>query len=882
MSGDNMKHRLPHVGRSDVESDVQAEIDAHLAMQISDLVAEGWEPDAARAEALRRFGDPANVAREMVTGARRHDVEVRRARWFQDILQDVRVAFRQLRKRPLFAVVAITVVALGISATAAVFAVVDGALLRPLPFKNGDRLVFLFDRQPREDGNTLPASLPEFDDWRRESDYLQSVMAIYGNGAILHNGVASELVITGNLLGDPSGVVGLKPVVGRWFSAEEMRTHANVMMLDEPVWRQRFGARADIVGKPLRLNEKIYTVIGVMPREVKLMRGGGEAEVWLPAITDTIFKRGFHFIRVVGRLKDGVTKEQAAQRANVISQRIIATKVTDHGVWMKDARSFLVGDAAKKILLILLGAVAFVVLIVCANLANLFVSKSLERSREFAVRAALGAGRARLLRQVITESVVVAVLGGIAGLALARAMIGVTRAVAARAGALAPSSSFDPRVVIFSLLISIAVGVVFGLWPAVRAARFDVSGVLKEAEGGRAIGGRGAWRRRRLLVGIEVALSVILLAGAGLLVKSLLQMLHEDPGFKAENALTFGTVFRGKHYEGEDAQARASSELLDRIARIPGVRAVGGTSALPLGGNDTNGSFTIVGRNIPENAEPESKKRIVSPGYFAAMAIPVLRGRAFTADDRKGAPDVVIITESLAKRYFPNQDPIGAQMKFEYGPGDIQQVVGVVGDVRHDGLDHPVEPTMYRPLAQFPQFGFDVVVRATGDPVAVVQSIRQEVHAMDPDLPVNKVQTMADVMSASVAPRRSLMLLLVGFAAIALILAAVGVYAVTAQSVAQRTREIGVRMAIGATRAEILRLVVGQEARVIAAGVAFGLGGAMLTTRALSGVLYGVSPRDFATFASAALLLCAVALAATCIPALRASRLDPANALRAD
>jgi putative ABC transport system permease protein len=636
-----------------------------------------------------------------------------------------------------------------------------------------------------------------------------------------------------------------------------------------------------MIGQPLRLDQGVYTVIGVLPRAAQLLRAGGKAQLWLPGTEQPPFDRGFHFMRVLGRLRDDVTPAQAAARAQLMSKRIQGAGLTDHSVRLESARDVLVGDS-RRILLVLLAAVGFVLLIVCANLANLFLTKSVERGREFAVRIALGAGRIRVLRQLLTESVLIAVLGGVAGLALAHVLIGVTRAVADKAGGLAPASSADPRVALFTLLVSATVGALFGLWPALRAARFDLAGILRESDG-RSVGGRSAWRRRRVLVGFEIALSVVLLTGAGLLVRSLLSTLSESPGFDEHDVVAFGVSARGKRYEDDAGQAGYAQDLLSRVVQIRGVTAVGAVSHLPLDGGDTSGPLDIVGRDFPEGTAPEIKKRIATPGYFAALGIPLLRGRDFSAADRMGSRDVVIITESLARRFWPGRDPIGQRVRFGWGPGaEEQEIVGVVGDILHDGLDQPSQGMLYRPFAQFPQSGFTLVVKAPGDPAALVRAVRAAVHALDASVPLYQVRTMSSVIRESVAPRRSLMQMLVGFAALALVLAAVGVYAVTAQSVSQRTREIGVRLAIGATRNEILRMVLTAEAKVIAVSVVIGLTVAGAATGMLSSVLYGVSATDVTTFGAAAVLLSVVALAASCIPAIRAARLDPSSALRAD
>jgi len=486
----------------------------------------------------------------------------------------------------------------------------------------------------------------------------------------------------------------------------------------------------------------------------------------------------------------------------------------------------------------------------------------------------------RLARQVITESVVLGMLGGSAGFAVSIVVSRLVKQVSLQAATLAVPTR-DPRVLLYTLAISIGVALLFGLWPAMRIASSNLADSLRAAGDARSLGGRDGLRRRRALAGVEIALSLVLLAGAGLLVRSMMKLMEQDTGFDARNVLTMAVALPPGRIE-EPRMLAIEDELLERIRALPGVRSAGIGSHLPLGGDDTNGSFDIVGREFPPNEGPGSKKRIVSPGWFETLGVPLLRGRDFDERDRPGAAEVVIISRAVAERWWPGEDPLGRRIRFSWGSDGEQEIVGVVGDVLHDGLDQPVDGMIYRPAAQFIRSGFHVAVRVTGDPMSFVRPIRSAMREIDPDVPIASVRTMARVVADSVAPRRRTMALFTAFAALALLLATVGVYAIAAQAVVQRTNEIGLRMAMGARRTDVLRLVLVQELPVIAIGSVAGLLAAVAGTRLLRASLFEISPADPLVFAAACLILFTVAMTATLIPARRASRLDPLTALRRD
>ncbi len=704
--------RWPWSSRAELAADVRDELDTHLALQIDDLVAEGMTREAAGEEARRRFGDRRVVEKELTTLGRRRLSRARRLELLTDLAEDVRLALRQLRRQRAFALAVIAVIGLGVGASTAVYAVVDAGLLRPLPFGDGDALVYLWDAQ--DDGQEqISPSLPEYRDWAREGTFLEASVALTGSAVRLRGERGWEIIEAGRIEGDMRAVTARAPLLGRWFTPDEIRAGARLAVLDEVAWRQRFGGRADVLGETLSLADGAYTVVGVAPSETHLLRGAGElgaVALWLPLVEEPWMERGLHFLRVVGRLRDGIDADAGRAAAGVLERQLQASEITRHGIVLTGAREVLVGQA-RPIFLALAGAALFVLLTVCANLGNLLVWKSLARGRELAVRAALGASRARLVRMVLTESLVIGVLGGIAGLAVAHVLLGVTRAVAGRAGSLAPAHP-DLRVILFGIALSALVGLVFGLWPALRASRADVSDTLKEGAGSLAGGGR-PWRRKAL-VGAEVAFSVVLLCGTGLLLRSLTRMLDEDPGFRADKVVAFRLSLGDERYDDDARVAAFLHELRARLTALSGVAAAGVSSQLPLERSDTSGSFEIAGRVYDDDNRPSAKKRIVGPGYFEALRIPLRRGRAFTEADRAGAPDVVIISETIARQHFPGEDPVGERLRFSWGPGEEQEIVGVVADVRHDGLDRPSQGMLYRPAGQGPRRGLSFVVRTTG------------------------------------------------------------------------------------------------------------------------------------------------------------------------
>ncbi len=873
----NEEHRRCQT-QDHIDRAVAAEVDAHMQMQIDDLVAAGWSPDAARAEALKLFGDIGRVKLQMREIDRNRERKVRRLQIVLDLRQDLRYALRQMRRRPGFAIVAIVILALGIGANTAVFSVVDAALVRPLPFPRDHELTLLWEGN---DEGTSPTSYPDFRHWQERAEFLQAIATRYTASFTLLSNTGPERLSGMYLAGDFLAVLGLAPVLGRGFDKTDRDRETRVVMLSEHFWKSRFGADPTVLGTTLILNDESHTVIGVMPREASILVESRSASVWMPLVEREWMRASLHFLRVYGRLRSDVSRVQAQARADALALALTEEAVETSGILLQIVRERLVGDA-NTLLGVLAGAVAFLLLIVCTNLASLFLSHTTGRSREFAIRSALGAGRFRLARQIVVETTLLGLLGGVAGFVLSDVLLKQVAAAAERAATLAPTSAVDVRVAAFTLMLSLGAGLLFGLLPALRASRHDVAESLKESAAGRVSGSRTTWRQRKLLVGAEVAMSLVLLTGAALMLKSALLLLNEDPGFDANNVLALEVSLSAKRYDTAAKRVQFWDELMDRVVTLPGVADAGATSHLPLDGGDTNGTFVIVGQEYNEDNPPRTKKRIVTPRYFETMKIQLLRGRTFDWIDLGTNPDVVIISKDLADRYWPGENPVGKQLEFRWGTTGAQEIIGVVGDIRDQGLDIEGDGTTYVPHTLFGPSGLTVIVRTAVDPLTLVRPIRQAVLDIDPQQPVYGIQTLDSVVRSSIGARGIFAKLLAGFAAVALVLAGVGVYAITAQSVAARTQEIGIRMAIGADAGNLLGMVIWEELRVIAAGLTIGLASAFALTRTLEALLYQVSATDPRTFAAVTLLLGTAGLVAAFFPALRATRVDPATALRAE
>ncbi|HUR95393.1 MAG TPA: ABC transporter permease [Gemmatimonadales bacterium] len=815
--------------------------------------------------------------------------------------QDLRYALRQLGRAPAFTAVAVLTLALGIGANTAMFSVAYGVLLRSLPYDRPERLVMVWGHRTEQPQAEL--SVPEYWDLGEKTRALSGVAAYADGSANLTGSGAPERLRVGYMTAGATGVLGIGPVRGRAFRPEEDLPHAvPVVLMSDGLWRRRFGADPAIVGRTLMLDDAPTTVIGIMPPQFQLPShyGGPPMELWAPLQLDPATnrgERGWHFLNVVGRLRDGLALDAAAREASSLMRAMLAAYPTEYDAEFDGTATAVeqevVGDVRPAIL-VLLGAVALLLLIACANVAGLLLARAEARQREIALRTALGAGRGRLVRQLLTESLLLAAGGGFLG--MVGAMWGVRALVLA-----APSSvprldtvGIDARVLTFTLGVTLLTGVLFGLAPALHAARPNLSGAL--VDGGRAgTAGAGRHRVRRMLVAAQVALALVLVTAAGLLVQSFLRLRHVDPGFRPERLLTARVELSPVRYATGADSRRFYRDLLERLGAIPSVRSAAAARALPMTGRLEIGdwSFVLEGQAssppLPSDWHP-ADWQVVSPRYFETMGIPVLQGRGVSPDDRLDTPGAVVVNRTLAAQVWPDGDAVGKRVLL--GGGDVDSVwrtvVGIVGDVRHRGLNAPPRPEMYLPYAQFPAGTGDpprsmyVVLRTAADPVGLTGALRAAVASLDPEAPLSGVQTMEAAMGSWSAERRLVMLLVSGFALLALTLGAVGIYGVMSHLVSQREREIGVRIALGAMPQRILRMVLAHSAWLVGAGIVAGTIGSLAVTRLLAGLLFEVRPTDPVTFAGTAVILVLVAAGATVIPALRAVRTDPALTLRSD
>ena len=794
-------------------------------------------------------------------------------------LRDVRYAIRQLVRTPGFSAVAILTLALGIGATSAIFSVVNGVLLRPLPYPHPDSLVRVHEiLQKFGRFSVAPAS---FLDWRQQNTVFEHIAAFNSTGATFQTPSGPERVQGTLVSWDMFDLLQVVPTLGRTFRADEdMPGKDAVIVLSHGLWERRFSSDPRILGQSVTLNGAPVTVVGVMPAGFTF---GGESEFWRPLALDPAKAgRGGHFLGVIARLKAGVTVERAGAEMKTIAERL-ALQYPESSA---NESAEVIGLHANMVehirsaLLIILAAVGVLILIACANVANLLLVRASIRGKEIAIRTALGAGRLRLILQMLAESVVLALAAGAVGVFIAYLAIRPIQTLGAGSIPRAGSIALDGTVLAFALIVSLVTGILFGLAPAWQASRTTVGSVLKEGGRSSTVSG-GRWIRNGLLVA-EVAMSVVLLVGAALLLRSFERLIHVDPGFRPEHVLAFRVALPNNAYPQEHHKIAFFASLMERLESLPDVTAAGMIQTVPMRG-DYLLSFTIQGRPaVGPNQEPSANYRAISPDYFKAMGIPLLRGRAFTLDDGEKSPMVAIVDQKFVERYFPDQDPIGQGIDIGNGTDGFYKIVGVVGSVRNDSLDSNPSPTMYGPYTKDVFSSMWVVVRAKSEPAQLSAAARQAVRDIDNALPAFAMTPLADVVSDSIAQRRFSMLLIAVFAAVALVLAAVGLYGVVSYSVSQRTQEIGLRMAIGAQRRDVLRLVVGGGMKLAMVGAVVGIGGALALSSVMATMLFELKPLDLVSYAGTALVLLAVAMVACYVPARRAMRVDPIVALRAE
>jgi putative ABC transport system permease protein len=895
--------RLP-LGQRAVRGAVTEEIGFHLEERVEELMAAGLTRAEAEREARARFGDLPRIGAEL----ERIDHRMARRRSLAESIEamgrDARYAFRSLRKSPGFTAVAVLTLGLGIGANTAIFSVVDGVLLRPAPFADMGRLAMVWETDRKSGTAREPASIPDYLDFQRRTARFSRLAAF----------TAAELNLTVEG-GDPARLaalsvsheffpmVGLQPLRGRTFSEEEDRPGGpRVALIGEALWEQLFSRDPGAIGRVIRLNDLSYAVVGVMPGSADFgalqilgaaaySRGfadrGGRTRVdlWVPLQPDPAAPRGNHPIFVVGRLAGGASIAVAQQEMAGIAADLERTYHADNdarGVFVEPLPRVIFGPV-KPALLVLLGAVALVLLVACANVANLLLARGMARMREVTVRAALGASARRLAMQFLAESAALTALGAVLGVFLAivglRVLVALAPADIPRVGAV----GIDGRVLGATLIMTACVGLLFGLLPTLQARRQDIQASLQGESGRGASASRHHRRLRSALVVSELTLAVMLMVGAGLLIKSLGRLQRVDPGFHSEGVLKAEYELPATRYPRSFANwpkwvevQRFTDELRRRMAALPGVEAVTIAGSHPLDAGFTS-SITVVGRESEASDWPEPSIRAIDRGYLTALRVTLISGRNFDASDVVDAPPVILINAAAGRRFFAGQNPLGARIRLW---GAERSVVGVVGDERIHGLAQATPPAIYLPTSQAPATGGSLLARVQGDPLTLAPAVRAIVRALDPALPLFGVEPLSETLSHSVGQRRFTMLVLGVFAAVALLLAIIGVHGVLSYTVAQRTREIGIRMALGADRSDVRGLVVTQGARLAALGLTLGLLGALGVSRALSTLLYGVGATDPATFAEVALVLGAVALVASYLPAHRATKVSPVEALR--
>jgi len=860
--------------------DLDQDIRDHIARETQDNIDRGMTPEEARYAAVRKFGN--------VTRMKEETREVWSVVWLQQLLEDLRFGLRLLRKNPGFTAVAVLTLALGIGANAAVFSVVYAVMLRPLPYKDPSRLIVLHENTPKV--GDVSVSFQNFLDWRtanRSFSQMAAVAAVDFNLA----GVTQPENINGDAV-SPNflSMMGIRPFLGRDFDAsEEKAGTAPVVLLSYSLWQSHLGGDPNVVGKTITLDGRSFTIVGVLPADYRALDTTDvmlPMGVWATNNADAIKERGDRGdMVVIGKLAPGVAFGQARAEMEGIAARLAKEYPASNdqfSVTLQPIRQAFVGDM-KTAILVLFGAVLFVLLIACANVANLFLVRGSSRTKEIALRIAFGASRGRIIRQMLTESFILACFGGVVGVALALGGIrGMAQLISA--GTMSGAAvNLNGAVLLFVGGVVVLAAFIFGLAPAVHSTKPDVQSELKE--GGRTSSGGVAQNRLRGALAVaEISLALILLVGAGLMMKSLYRLLQVDPGFRPARVLTMGMDLRTQQYSQDPAVLNFWQQLIDRVSALPGVQGAAVGTAIPLTDSHGRADITIEGMALPTPGNyPHPDVHVVSPEYIATLGIPLLRGRTFTDQDNEKAPLAGMINAMLAKRFFPNEDPIGKRFMFGHPSSDPAKwftIVGVVSDTRLYGLANPARLEVYLPFRQNPRSSMALVVKSGADPASLTSAVREAVQSIDKDQPVFAISTMEELVRNSVATRRMTLVLLGLFSGLALILGAIGIYGVISYSVAQRTHEIGIRMALGAPRGDVFRLVVGEGLKLAGVGIAIGIAAAFGLARLMSSLLYGVSVTDFETFAGVAVLLALVALLACYVPARRAMRVDPTVALR--
>ncbi len=891
-----IKARLAEVGLSPVrEAEIVEELSQHLEDEYERALSCGASEEEARQKVLEQLNTPDLLGRELKHVEPRGSEDPialgteRKINIFTDLQQDLRYGLRTLAKNPAFTSIAIIALALGIGANSAIFSVVDAVLMRPLPFKKPAQLVMLWENATHLGFPKNTPSPANFLDWQNQASAFTGMAAMVERSFNLTGVGEPERLDGRRVSANLFDLLGVPALLGRTFVPGDDRPGTHVVLLSYSLWQRRFGSDRSVIGRALTLNGESYTVIGIMPRFVQLPGfANRNDQVWVPIAfpPEEAAQRGNHFLEVIARMKPGITLKQAQAEMDTIAARL-AQQYPDYntrtGAVVVPLHEQVVGDI-KPALLILLGAVGFVLLIACANVANLLLARAAVRQKEIALRLALGASRSRLTRQFLTESVLLAVFGAGLGLLLALGGIRILKTFIPATISQVQTINIDARVLIFTAFIAVVTGIAFGLAPALQASHLNLNDTLKE--GGRDAGGGSKGNRLRgLLVIGEVAVSFVLLIGAGLLINSFFHLRKLEPGFRVDHLLTMKVDLSEVKYPDRERRAVFFDEVIQRVRALPGVQSAAVAGNLPLTYNGDSMNISVEG--VPDPApdqRPDVIFRATGPGYFGTMAIPIIRGRDFTDQDKADSKNVVVISEKTAQHFWPGQDPIGRRLK----PGSStsntpwREVIGVVKDVRQNDFIAAPKMQMYFTYRQLKDLAPNaLVVRTSIEPLSLAASVRDAIWSVDKDQTVADIDTMEHIVAEAVARQRFSMLLLSLFATLALLLASVGIYGVMSYSVAQRTHEIGIRIALGARRGDVLQMTIKQGLKLVGTGMILGLAAAFLLTRVLQTLLFGISPTDPVTFFGISLVLLAVAILASYIPALRATKVDPLVALRA-
>ena len=863
---------------ADADRATREEMQQHLEMETAENVRRGLPQEEARRRAL--------IASGGITSAGDAVRDRRGLPWIDELVGDARYALRALRRAPAFTVVAVLTLALGVGANSAIFSVVNGVVLKPLRYGDPERLVSVLSFR---DGSAMAVSPADFMDWRRQARSFTGLAAAYTSQTILTGGGEPERLSQARVSANTFDLLAVEPVLGRAFvPGEDEPAAPRVAMLGEGLWRRRFGGDASVVGRSIVLDGFPTLVVGVAPATAAWPEA---VDLWLTTdfsprdLSDAA--RGARWLTVLGRVGEGASLEAARGELEVIARRLAELDPKHNsnvGVLVRPLLASMVGDVRTP-LLILLAAVGCVLLIACANVASLTLARVAARDAEIAVRTALGAGRARIARQILTESLLLSLAGGAVGLLFAVWGMKGLVALAPRGLPRLQEVTLDGSVLAFTFATAVLTGLVFGVAAAVAGPSANLHDRLQAAGRG-SRGRRGGTRARRTLVVVEVSAAIVLLAGAGLLLRSFAKLRDVDPGFRAPGVTTFNVALPSTRYGNEEQQRQFTDALLDGIRRVPGVTTAAMSFSLPLSGSGFGFTFEVSGRPPADPAnEPRAQARVATPGYFAAMGIPLVRGRLFDERDRAASRQVVVISSDLARRYFPGEEPIGRYLETGWSADDRKfggEVIGVVGDVRQVALDGGKTAHMYMPYDQWPLSEYDVVVRADSPTSVVIDGARAVLRRLDAEVPMNGPVPLTALVDSSLGERRFYLLLLGAFAAVAMALAAVGLYGVIAYGVQQRRREIGIRLALGASRHRVLGMVVTDGMRLVLAGAVIGVVAASVATRVLGALLFEVGARDPMTFVAAPLLLTIAAVLACVVPARRAARMNPLETIRAD